>query len=384
MPTTVGSVRSSNIGAAAASGEFLSLLGIRSPTLLDDAHRPFGGRLVWSRNDDRHYHGVDLVIGRDGFAVREIPVGHQAPLEIRRSLRGYVTTKQLGAALLSSPFVQLTVQKYLVETQSVVQLLAHHAECAPEDISYAGRKDEHADTTQLITMPQEAFLRFFRKHRQLRLPFRIGDPLGVERALKLSDLSGNHFRLVFTGDSRVIESEAHDAALARIAEGGFVNYFGPQRFGSPRYMTPVVGWHLNTGRVEEAVMALLASQGEPSRNDVSKKILGKNFKSLQRNLPEDVSSRDDHHLIEAIVKYPKRLWRTKIPASLWSTYNNAFESLLWNYVVSARIERYGMKGVAGDLWSDESGKVAIRSSTSSDVPDLITRVWLIAFCEPVY
>ncbi|KAF4657648.1 hypothetical protein FOL46_007336 [Perkinsus olseni] len=353
-----------------ASGEFLSLLGMRSATVLDDTRRPFGGTLRWSRNDDRVHEEVDLVIGRDGFAVREIPIDSQTPLELHRSLRSYVSTKRLGAHLLKCPFVQLTVQKYLMDTQSVVRLLAHHSECTPEDISYAGRKDKHADTTQHLTMPREAFLRLFRKHRHLRLPFRVGDPLGVEKPLKLSDLSGNYFRLVFAGDSKVIESEAHDLALSHIAEEGFVNYFGTQRFGSPRYMTPVAGWHLNTGRVEEAVLALLAAgEQEPARRRVAERIAGKDFKSLQRNLPEDVTSRDDHDLIEAIVKYPKRLWRTKIPARLWSTYNNAFESLLWNYAVSSRIGRYGMTGVSGDLCLGEDGRIVISSETGSELPD---------------
>ncbi|KAF4745326.1 hypothetical protein FOZ62_014283, partial [Perkinsus olseni] len=185
------------------------------------------------------------------------------------------------------------------------------------------------------------------------------------------DLSGNYFRLVFAGDSKVIESEAHDVALSRIAEEGFVNYFGTQRFGSPRYMTPVAGWHINTGRVEEAVLALLAAgEQEPARRRVAERIARKDFKSLQRNLPEDVSSRDDHDLIEAIVKYPKRLWRTKIPARLWSTYNNAFESLLWNYAVSSRIDRCGMTGVAGDLCLGEDGRIFISSETGLVLPDL--------------
>ncbi|KAF4662175.1 hypothetical protein FOL47_006376 [Perkinsus chesapeaki] len=355
-----------------SSGEFLSLLGMSSKTILDDGERPCQGTLRWSRNDDQIYEGVDLVIGRDGFAVREIAVDGDSPIEIERSLRSYVSTKQLGTHLLNCPYVQLTIHKYLMETQKVIDLLAYHSECEPGEIGYAGRKDKHGDTTQRITMPQEAFLRFFRKHRHLKLPFRIGDPVGVDRQLKLGDLSGNYFRLVLCGDPRTIDSTDHDFALQKIADDGFLNYFGSQRFGSPRYMTPVVGWHLNRGVVEEAVMSLLCGTDDVSRLYVGERIKKKDFNSLQKLVPRDVSSRDDTDLIEALVKYPRKSWRSKIPSSLWTTYNNSFESLLWNYAASNRIVSHGTNTAVGDLWLDE-GRVLL--ADGHNLPDL-TRVVL--------
>ncbi len=113
-------------------------------------------------------------------------------------------------------------------TEAVGQHLARWAGIPPRAVSWAGRKDRQAVTEQWFS---------------LHLPGRAdpdsseGWPEGVEllaarrhsRRIRLGQHAGNRFRLrVRACDAAINEIGAR---LEALVEGGFPNYFGPQRFG---------------------------------------------------------------------------------------------------------------------------------------------------------
>ena len=71
-------------------------------------------------------------------------------------------------------------------------------------------------------------------------------------------------------NSEAMEKIAHIEALMRdeLGKGLFPNWIGPQRFGSGRPVTPVVGRHVIADDWESAVMSYLSMEGDENE-DVS-------------------------------------------------------------------------------------------------------------------
>jgi len=110
---------------------------------------------------------------------------------------------------------------------------------------------------------------------------RVGDFARGEKGLSLGDLGGNHFtialRLVKADDCariRALEAEwkASNPTSAQtyldsvlgdsLRTRGFVNYFGPQRFGTTSILTSDVGRELLRGNMRNAILLILASRVE--------------------------------------------------------------------------------------------------------------------------
>ncbi|MEM9253904.1 MAG: tRNA pseudouridine(13) synthase TruD [Pseudomonadota bacterium] len=124
----------------------------------------------------------------------------------------------------------LLLEKRLLNTIDVQQLLSRYSGVSLSDVGYSGLKDRNAVTRQWFSValagreepdwsalagsqPGLTLVRHTRHRRKLRR--------GVHRA--------NRFRLVLRqvdGDPQALESR-----LQRLRSGGAPNYFGPQRFG---------------------------------------------------------------------------------------------------------------------------------------------------------
>jgi tRNA pseudouridine13 synthase len=119
------------------------------------------------------------------------------------------------------------VEKRLVTTEEVAQLLARAAGVGARDVGYAGRKDRLAVATQWFSVPR------LDPHRALDLSFegvRVLEATAHGHKLRTGQLRGNRFEIAVRG----VDDKAREAARARLAEIGRVgmaNPFGSQRFG---------------------------------------------------------------------------------------------------------------------------------------------------------
>jgi len=122
----------------------------------------------------------------------------------------------------------LWIEKRQLTTQEAVKLIALAAGLSERDIGYAGQKDRQALTRQWVSLatPNDAVV--------------IDDPrlrvLASARhgnKLRLGHSKGNRFTLVVRGTDPGAASRAR-AIIARLAETGLANFFGPQRFGKQR------------------------------------------------------------------------------------------------------------------------------------------------------
>jgi tRNA pseudouridine13 synthase len=119
------------------------------------------------------------------------------------------------------------IEKRLRNTEEVARALARFAGVRPADVGYAGRKDRVAVARQWLSVPAlepERALAFagegFRALEAVRHPHK----------LRTGQLRANRFELVV----RELEPPHADEAparLAALAERGFPNRFGAQRFG---------------------------------------------------------------------------------------------------------------------------------------------------------
>lgn len=124
--------------------------------------------------------------------------------------------------------VWLLIQKTGQNTGFVADCLARHAGVPALSVSYAGRKDRHAVTTQWFSVhlpgredpdwtselgPGISVLQAVRHTRKLK----IGHLLGNRFRIRVRDVQGSH-------------ADA-EALLARLSAEGIPDYFGAQRFG---------------------------------------------------------------------------------------------------------------------------------------------------------
>jgi tRNA pseudouridine13 synthase len=125
----------------------------------------------------------------------------------------------------------LWIEKRGLSSGELVQRICSALGVASTDVGLAGQKDRHAVTRQFVSIPR----RF-----ASRAPELIGDDLCVlettfhKNKLKTGHLRGNRFRLrlqPFADAFTAADALSVNQSLTGLAEAGFANYFGRQRFG---------------------------------------------------------------------------------------------------------------------------------------------------------
>jgi tRNA pseudouridine13 synthase len=294
--------------------------------------------------------GGRLRVDPADFRVREVEAASPAPLEadvgdyphllVRATLRGW-------------------------DTNDFAKRLSDALGASRERVSWAGTKDKHAVTTQLFTI---------RGVSPADLP-QIRDveiePLGrLGRALRFGDLLGNEFRIRVREADHPDRADAVTAALHDFGGGeapasvGVPNVFGNQRFGSRRPVTHRVGESVVRGEWREAVLAYLGSptEHEPAATRTARRVVdeeaardepdwGRALEAMPRYLGFERSML--HRLVESGGETGADFRRAleAVPANLQRMFVNAFQSFLFNRMLSRRLER-GLpfdRAVPGDV-----------------------------------
>lgn len=207
---------------------------------------------------------------------------------------------------------------------------------------------------------------------------RIGDLKYVSEALDLGHLSGNRFCIVLR-DVRA-PPDVISRSLGTLQETGFINFFGMQRFGNSSVPTHAVGLQLLLSNWKEAAKLVLSPRDGDSDDVLSAREAWNTHKDAKKALQlmpkwlvaERCSAFPARSLAELGKKLTEKYLRpitvlehfdknngsdadahgalTRIPKNLRMMYVHAYQSYLWNSVVSSRIASFGTAGaVAGDL-----------------------------------
>lgn len=290
-----------------------------------------------------------------------------------------------------------------INTGEAVASIAKCVGRSAKQFTYAGLKDKRAVTVQQICahrLPADQLRRTL-LHRMWDKRLRISDLEYRDTRLRLGMLKGNRFGIVLRRvPQAAVSSGTVDRAFAHVAERGFLNYYGLQRFGTREVGTHSVGAAVVAKRWDEAVRLILGdvprkrpaeAAGEGERPAKAPRLDG--GKAVEEVQPmdegeapaapkEDVKEqrpksqliqeaqsiyletgdaqkaldampRSQHLercLLGALAKGAKPYEALqKLPHQSLSLYVHAAQSLVWNAVLSRRVRDFGSTAREGDL-----------------------------------
>ena len=243
-------------------------------------------------------------------------------------------------------------------------------------IGFAGTKDKRAVTTQLFSF----------KAPVPRVLERLGGIGGVElleayaasKGIALGDHDGNAFRVTI----RCIEHDVEETqalverCLGQLETlGGFPNYFGVQRFGVLRPVSHRVGKLLLRGQLKDAILEYVANPFEGEEEDAfaARQTLASSgdYKQAFQNYPKKLVL--EKAVLNHLAGYPDDHEGAlrQLPKNLLLLFMHAYQSWLFNRVLSARLEAGLPLGdvVVGDLAAPVEPVVETETANAFPVTD---------------
>jgi tRNA pseudouridine13 synthase len=227
------------------------------------------------------------------------------------------------------------------ETHTLVHEIADRLHFSQKRVSFAGTKDKRAWTTQLMSFDHvspEQLSRLNIKDVSIENIYRSDVPV------RIGDLLGNRFEITIRNIPDAIVPEQIKALISPFQKwGGFPNFYGIQRFGIIRPITHLVGKSIIQGDFEEAAMTYVAHPmiGE---NEVTYE--------LRAELEKTRDYAKAFHLYPDALNFEKAMLNKliqnphdfigafkELPKNLLLMFVNAYESLIFNKILSERLRR---------------------------------------------
>ncbi len=249
-------------------------------------------------------------------------------------------------------YLKLVVEKRNWATIELAKEMAKRLKISAKRISFAGNKDKNATTIQLFSIyrgTREMVENLTIKDVAIRGAWRAKEPV------KLGELLGNHFHVVFSReDERVWK-------IYKELEGVFPNYFGAQRFGSPRPITHLIGEALVKNEMRRAVELYLMEGDDPYRKRLAEE---RDFKKALHYFPKHM--RFERTLLGHLSQHPRDYTNAlrKLPRQLLLMFVHAFQAYLFNLTLSERLEEGPLEKEEGEYYCGQN---------QFDFPDLEKR-----------
>ena len=227
------------------------------------------------------------------------------------------------------------------ETNTLVHEIANRLHFSKKRISFAGNKDKRALSTQLMSferVPSEYLFQInikdvsFENIYQSDIPVRIGD------------LLGNRFEITVRNiDSAITPEQIKKLIFPLVTWGGFPNFYGIQRFGVIRPITHLVGKYIIQGNFEKAVMTYVAHPVK-TENEVTYALREelektRDYSKAFRSYPDTLNF--EKAMLNKLIQNPQDFISAfkELPKNLLLMFINAYESYLFNKILSERIRR---------------------------------------------
>ncbi|CAL8242215.1 unnamed protein product [Merluccius merluccius] len=270
-------------------------------------------------------------------------------------------------------YTAFTLCKENLETLEAISYMAATLGAVPSDFSYAGIKDKRAITYQAMVVKNVSVKRLTEKAAELeRKGLRVTWVRPATEPLRLGRLAGNHFDLVVRhlkahavdgGGERDASSRvaaAVERAVENVKARGFVNYYGPQRFGTGQSVqSDCVGLALLKEDMVGAVRLFFTPEdGDEPHNQAKRYFLQtENAKEALALMP--VSKARERLMLRALHRYGPgadgctRAWLS-LPHGMRVFYPHAYCSRVWNEAVAHRLATLGHAPRQGDLvWQQQ-------------------------------
>ncbi|MDH4123225.1 MAG: tRNA pseudouridine(13) synthase TruD [Thermoplasmata archaeon] len=238
------------------------------------------------------------------------------------------------------------------EMNRLVRRLSTNLRISRNKIHFAGTKDKRSISTQLMTfdVPLEALATISIPDVEILSMYRSKSPL------RLGNLIGNRFRiLVREVDGEDIGQRVSTMASRMKDLGGFPNFFGIQRFGVTRPVTHLIGKAMIRGDFEKAVMQYLSEETEheaPGFQEARKFISEtRDFEAALKIFPKEMTF--ERTMIGHLSRRPDDFAGAlkALPRNLIMMFVHAYQSFLFNRILSIRIEKELPlnRAIAGDV-----------------------------------
>lgn len=250
-------------------------------------------------------------------------------------------------------FINFVLQKKDWSTSSALHEIAKRLGVGKKRLGFAGTKDKVSLSTQLVSafdVPKEKIVAL--KIKDIKIN---GAWLAKEK-VRLGQLLGNRFTIRVEG--------ADDGAQEKVAKiyeelgGIFPNYFGEQRFGTTRRNTHIIGEKLLQGKFEDAVRTFLCdTQGEKNiQASEARKALAESgdYKKALKEYPKHL--RLERTVVAHLETYPGNYANAlrKLPRSILLLFVHAFQSHLFNILLSERVAKGSIELEEGEYYCGET------------------------------
>ncbi|KAI8071095.1 pseudouridine synthase [Gongronella butleri] len=266
-------------------------------------------------------------------------------------------------------YLQFTVLKTGSDTMNAVHTIAKSTRTPLKHIGYAGTKDARAITVQSMTISRGRPERFLAAREELeRRGIYVGDLKFVKQGLTLGDHGGNRFTIVLR-DVTGADEATITKSLEELKAHGFLNYFGMQRFGTGTIMTHEIGRCMMKKDFAKATdLILMPRPGDNEGFDRARQ-KWKETRDAEATLalmPKRANV--EIKLLRSYERFPEDHFRALkcLPRSMYTMYIHAYQSYIWNRVVSERSRRHGCTApLLGDLVLAEQDKGAANKTNKS-------------------
>ncbi|XP_011300271.1 pseudouridylate synthase 7 homolog [Fopius arisanus] len=248
-------------------------------------------------------------------------------------------------------FCHFVLHKVNMDTMDALNLLGMHLRLKPNSFTYAGTKDRRARTTQWICLRRVHPSSILEAGKRVRGAF-VGNFKFAEEPLRLGQLKGNHFTIALRN---VTATDAEiDTALTSLRDNGFVNYYGLQRFGTVATVpTHKIGKALLQGEWNTAIDLILQPRsGEFPDMAEAREIYAKTKDAKAALSKIQRQDKIEAKLLKGIVNSgPTNPHGAldALPRNVRTMYIHAYQSFVWNHLVSKRLKELGNKPIVGDL-----------------------------------
>ncbi|XP_019738555.1 pseudouridylate synthase PUS7L isoform X2 [Hippocampus comes] len=274
-------------------------------------------------------------------------------------------------------YTAFTLCKENLETLEAISYMAATLGVLPSDFTYAGIKDKRALTYQSMVVKKVSPQRLMEKRAELeKRGMRLSHIRPAAEPLKLGRLRGNHFDLVVRDLKSHGGSAAHsgaetqrrlaglvEEALQNVQVRGFVNYYGPQRFGTGQSVqSDLVGLALLKEDMVNAVRLFFSPEdGDDPPSQAKRHFLQTdNAKESLALMP--ASKARERLMLRALNRYgtgPEgcaKAWLS-LPHGMRVFYPHAYCSRVWNEAVAHRLATLGHHVRTGDLvWTQQEAE----------------------------
>ena len=247
-----------------------------------------------------------------------------------------------------------TIEKHGLTTHAAIQHIARLLGRQPYEIGYAGLKDAHGVTRQMLS------LEHVEPDRVASLALGRAKVLSVDRhtnKLKLGHLAGNRFSIKVR-DAIPDATPAAGAILGVLIRRGVPNYFGPQRFGV-RGDNAQIGLAVLRQDYDEAFALMLGRPAAVDHGPARKArelYDASDFEAAAATWPRGVFAQQSR-LCRALFKAEgdrRKAWRA-VDHSMRKLYISAFQSELFNRVLAQRIPTIDHLETGDIAWKHVNG-----------------------------